>query len=64
MKLNREISVQEWFTTIENAEDDKEVVRILLSNLDGYIGTPPKEDLIQFVHFLTAVRMHQIKNMR
>lgn len=58
----KERNIHEWFDLIARANNDQEFMRMFFMNLDGYKGQPSTEDLIQFVNFLSAVRLHQLRD--
>lgn len=58
------MDVHEWFETLDHSDGDADFIRMLLHNLKGYSGTPPLKDMLEVINFVTAVRLHQLRNTR
>ena len=60
----RTLDINEWFDRIEKSKDDLEAIRAFVTNLDHYTYPPSYDDMLQFVNFLSAIRLHQLKHTR
>lgn len=58
----KEMDVHEWFDLLESKNDNL-ALRILFNNLDC-AEEPSTADMIQLINFLTAVRLHQLRDGR
>ena len=57
----KEVTIHEWFDLLEIGGDEN-VIQMFYRNLDNYKNPPTLEDQIQFVNFMAALRLHQLKH--
>ena len=57
----REAGIYEWFDILNAGYVDQTALHALFRNLDNYQGPPTTADMIQMLNFITAVRLHQMR---
>ena len=57
---SRETGIYEWLDFL-TTDTDNTTFRLFFNSLEGYPGQPSHADLVQLINFVTAVRLHQMR---